>query len=214
MRWLPVWGLRLQGIPETESSIADWTLGSSNSAVWNAGARSVHVGLFAEVFRAMARRLPARMRGATHQMVHHCAGEVNGLWWAARAAFGERVELLGVSEIHACTLRRLCEAHAPGWSSEDARRLAEAMGDAPPHFLAMGWPCPAYSAAVHAEGGRGGRAEGERAADRWLNTQLVCDVLRISCEGRALEQMPWAVVLENVPWLARSQANTGHTSKS
>ena len=71
----------------------------------------------------------------------------------------------------------------------------------------MGWPCPAYSSASHTTG-PGARDGGEREADRWLNTELVCEVLRLTFAGMPLESMPAGVLLENVPGLLRLQANS------
>ena len=97
-------------------------------------------------------------------------------------------------------LAMLAEIHPGVEACRDARQLAARTGELQPRWVLAGWPCPPYSAAVRKEG-RGSRDPEERAVDRLENTTLICDTLRATFTGDRLVDMPWGVVLENVPGL-------------
>ena len=188
--------------PQLQSMLA----GMTQSAVWDACARGVHVGALAEVLRVSELRLRPELRGSRATVVHHCAGELNGMWHAAREAFGGRAALVGLSEIHGGTCDQLRRLYPTAAVELDARQLAARTAELRPRWVLMGWPCPPYSTASHTQG-RGARDAEEREADRWLNTELACDTMRMSFSGMPLEAMPWGVVLENVPGLLSLRAN-------
>ena len=70
----------------------------------------------------------------------------------------------------------------------------------------MGWPCPPYSNAVRKEG-RGSRDPVLRETDRWLNTEMVCSVVRSMFASRSQNEGFWGILLENVPGLVQAPAN-------
>ena len=206
VQFLPVWGLRLLRHPLDDAQLRRTMEAMPEGALWDAVARGVHVGAIAEVLRTTELRLRPEHRGQLATVVHHCAGELNGMWHAARAGFSGGAELLGLSEIHGDTCALLRRLYPGVRIALDARQLASHTAELGARWVLMGWPCPPYSTAARTQG-RGARDRAEREADRWLNTQLVCDVLRLTFTGMPLEAMPWGVVLENVPGLLSLQAN-------
>ena len=213
VKWRPIWGLRLLGFPtgawEVRRTYDLLCEERGEECCWNAAARSVHVRLLAEVLRSMERRMPGRAQGQRAAVVHHCSGEWNGMWWAARLAFGARACLVGISEVDEDALDLLQRVYVGVATERDARQLAVRGEELGAGWVMMGWPCPPYSAAVRKEG-RGSRAPEKRDADRWLNTRLVCEAVEAHFAGGCLESMPRGCVLENVPGLIQSAANAAY----
>ena len=108
--------------------------------------------------------------------------------------------MVGVSEMDPQVLNLLSELYPEAEACRDARQLAARTHAIQPRWVLAGWPCPPYSAAVRGTG-RGSRDPVERDVDRWANTTLICDTLRSTFSGERLDEMPWGVLLENVPGL-------------